>query len=112
MSRRAPTSEEIGDLEWLLREIDLIPGCARTKTEVRRVLRTLAGRRIFFSRAVVSRPHEVAQALAFLATGRTVAETRDALMEHSRVSRRKAYELIREALDERGRAPDGNRPAD
>lgn len=108
MRRRGPTLDEISDLEWLLRQIDLIPGCARTKAEVRRVLRTMAGRRIYFNRSVVSRPHEVAQALAFLATGRSVAETRDALMEHSRVSRTKAYELIKEALDQRGKVPDGN----
>jgi hypothetical protein len=110
MRRRGPTPDEISDLMWLMREIDLIPGCERTKAEVRRVLRTLAGRRIYFSRNLVSRPHEISQALAFLATGRSVAEARDALMEHSRMSRRKAYELIREALDERGKAllPDGN----
>lgn len=101
--RRGPTADEIQDLEWLLREIDLIPGCAHTKAEVRRVLRSFAGRRIYFRRSLVSRPHEVAQALAFLGTGRTVAETRDALMEHAQVSRRKAYELIHEALNRRGR---------
>jgi hypothetical protein len=99
--RRGPTADEIQDLEWLLHEIDLIPGCSHTKAEVRRVLRTLAGRRIYFKRALVSRPHEVAQALAFLGTGRSVAETRDALMEHAQVSRRKAYELIHEALNKR-----------
>lgn len=111
MRRRGPSPDEISDLEWLLREIDLIPGCARTKAEVRRVLRSLAGRRIYFTRSLVTRPHEVAQALAFLAAGRSVAETRDALMQHSQISRAKAYKLINEALDAR-KEVHGNRPPD
>lgn len=98
--RRLPTSEEISDLQWLLAEIDRLPGCARTKEEVRRLLRQLSGHSIYFKRSLLVRDHEVAQALAFLSV-RTVAQTREALMEHARVSRRKAYYLIERALEVR-----------
>lgn len=101
MTRAGPTTDEISDVRWLLGEIDRIPGCERTKAEVRRILGTLAGRKVYISLAATTKAAEVDLAVTMLDSGRTVAQTRDALMATIQARRSKAYKLIGLALNAR-----------
>lgn len=86
------------DLEILIDEISRINGCDVTKQRAIAVLRSQAGRRIYFAKSVLTTPQQVAMAASMLAAGMPRNAIRDALMARLRVSRDVAYELIRKAL--------------
>jgi len=95
------------ELDTLLAELDRIDGCGRTKAKVRRLLVTMAGQRVYFAKAALLRPLDVALVRGLAAAGLDGAALRDAAMERLGVSAGTAYRLIRAA-----RRPDAPRNYD
>ena len=99
-----PFADEVRDDEWLMLEIDRAPGPVEFKEHIKSVLRGMAGRSMYWRKAVVVRPWQVGRALELLQAQRTVAQTRTALLDSGvAASERTAYRLIELALAERGR---------
>ena len=86
------------DLEAIIDEIMRIDGCDSTKRRAIAVLRSQAGRRVYFAKGVLTRPQQVAMAAGLMKTMRR-NEVRAALMVRLGVSRDVAYDLIRRALN-------------
>ena len=96
--------DELNDLQWLLLEIERLDGCARTKGMVLEKIKTMAGRRLYLSKAVLVRPDQVAAARALIDGGYSVAQTRYRLIAAGHCkSVNVAYALIRLAIKQRGR---------
>lgn len=96
--------DEVGDLEWLLLEVDRLPGCEATKRAVKALLSAQAGRRVYFSKKVLVRPQQVDRARQMMDAGASVVQARDRLLGAGVCqSERVAYRLIALALAQRGR---------
>lgn len=99
VSRTQRQHDELSDLQALLHELQHLPGCAVTKERVAQLLRTLAGRRVYFARALLLRPRDVAAAVQQLDGARSVHQVRDSLCAQLGISRAKAYRIIGQALN-------------
>lgn len=86
------------DLEILVAEIMRIDGCEVTKRRAVAVLRTQAGRRVYFAKSVLIERDQIAMARTLLDSMRR-NEVRDALILRLRVSRDQAYRIINKALN-------------
>lgn len=95
---------EVRALEYLLAEVQRLQVSDAARNEFMRLLRSMAGARVHFSRSVLVKPGRVRLAEQLLAEGLSVAQTRQALCERLRLPRRNAYRLISLALDRRFRA--------
>jgi len=97
-----PTKGEVTDAEWLMHQLDHLPGCEVTKGRVRDLLRTMAGRRITLQKRALVQPVRVLRAVELLNAGRTVPQVRDALMASRLVgSKRTANRVVAQALAKR-----------
>lgn len=102
MTSRCRDPKEMSDAQWLLHELDMMPGCADTKSRLRRLLTRLSGKSVYFPRAVLERPEDIELAGLLLMRGQSVARARETLRHLLGVSRSTAYILIGEALRQRG----------
>lgn len=73
--------------------------------EVRRALRGLVGQRYRIRARDVVAPVELALAIKLLNDGRPRCEAKDILIERLQISKRKAYELLDQALSARAVVP-------
>lgn len=102
--RRSPRDKgEVRALEYLLAEVQRLEVSDAARNEFMRLLRSMAGARVHFSRTVLIKPGRVALAQQLLDQGLSVAQTRQALCERLRLPRRNAYRLISLALAHRFR---------
>lgn len=100
-------SDHLTDLELLILQIQRIDGCERTKAAALEVFKRQEGKVIRFTHRLLTRPEQVRRAKQLLDAGHTRAEARDRLVGIYGCSRRHAYNLIREALNERHKAAIG-----
>ncbi len=91
--------DEVSELEWLLLEVER----AQTKAEIVAIIKGMAGKRIYFSHRVLTRPAQVEAALRMLHQGDPTPVVRDRLMALFGCSVRHAYTLIEQALHQRGK---------
>jgi hypothetical protein len=99
----APIDDEITDLQWLLLELDRIDGCAHTKALAKAVVRSMAGRRVYFALYALENPEKVNVARALLDVGAPMVQVRNRLVAGGYCdSHDTAYRIIRKALDQRG----------
>lgn len=92
---------EVRALEYLLAEVQRLQVSDAARNEFMRLLRSMAGSRVHFSRSVLVKPGRVQLAQQLLDQGMSVAQTRQALCERLRLPRRNAYRLISLALAKR-----------
>lgn len=90
-----------GPLEWLLGELERMPGCADTKARVRELLRSMVGHRVYLARGLLVTPERRRIARALLDSGFTATQARAELAARGGFSRRTAERLVAEALQER-----------
>lgn len=88
------------ELRELLEGAQSLP-CQYSQRAMMRVIRGLAGRRLYIARREVVAPEQLALAIELLNQRMRVAECRDALMVRLGVSRPTAYRLITAALQAR-----------
>lgn len=92
---------EVRALEYLLAEVQRLQVSDAARNEFMRLLRSMSGTRIHFSRSVLIKPGRVRLAEQLLDDGLSVSQTRQALCERLRLPRRNAYRLISLALAKR-----------
>lgn len=95
---------EVNALEYLLAEMQRLQVSETARNEFMRLLRSMAGSRVYFSRSVLIKPGRVRLAQQLLDQGLSVAQARQALCERLRLPRRNAYRLISLALNKRFQA--------
>ena len=88
-------------LQWLLIELDAIPGCIRTKDRMRTLLRGMVGQRMRLTQRDLVRPEAVRVARKLLDAGLSPTEARRALVGRLLISRDRAERLVMLALSER-----------
>jgi hypothetical protein len=94
---------EFTPLEHLLDEIGNLPVSEAARAGFVRILREMAGSRLYLAHAVLIRPERIALAQKLLDDGLTVAEVRSALQDRRGIGRRVAYRMIALALAKRFR---------
>lgn len=94
--------DEVSDLEWLLLEIERLEGCPETKRRALAVIKAQTGKVIRFTHRVLVRPERVQRARELIDAGNPTPQVRDQLVAVYGCSTRHAYELISEALQQRG----------
>lgn len=82
----------------LIREIQCLEGCERTKSRVIAMLRSYAGHSIYIAKSGFIRSAWIRSARRMLDAGYDRSEVRDALIERYGVCRTTAYRLINAAL--------------
>lgn len=82
----------------LIREIQRLEGCERTKSRVIAMLRSYAGHSIYIAKSSVIRSAWIRSARRMLDDGYERSEVREALIERYGVCRTTAYRLINAAL--------------
>lgn len=98
-------NDEVTDLEWFLLELDRLDDAEFTRSRVAAIVRSFAGRRVYFAKSTLIRPESVKVALALIEAGCCVAATRDRLVDGGYCnSQDTAYRIVREAVDKRGKA--------
>jgi hypothetical protein len=88
-------------LQWLLAELDRMPGCARTKAGVRALLASMVGQRLTMTRRDLVRPQQRQLARALLDAGFSAQQTRAELVARLALGRDTAERLVTAALTER-----------
>lgn len=88
-------------LQWLLIELDRLPGCSRTKARVHDLLRALVGQRVHMARRDLVLPQRRRLARALIDAGYTAQQARGELVARCGFSRDSAERLVTAALTER-----------
>lgn len=92
-------------LQWLLAEIERMPGCPDTKRGVLALIRTAAGQRLYISRRDTISPHRVEQARAMLASGTSAKDVRRRIAVRFACSKNTAARIVSCALSQMQHAP-------
>ena len=87
--------------QWLLLELQTLPGCEDTKARVFELLRRFAGQRLRLTRRDLVQPDRERAASAMLAAGLTATEARRRLAGLYEVSQDTAERIMSKALSER-----------
>lgn len=90
-------SDELSDVQWLLRQIDAIEGCSATKERFVLLIKAQAGKVIRFSRRDLVHPERVQRARQLLCSGAPVPVVRDRLMRQYLCGQVTAYAIIKNA---------------
>lgn len=88
-------------IQWLLAELDALPGCQVTKARVLALLRKMAGQRLQLTRRDLVVAERVRLALRMLDSGLTATQTRHQLAARCHCSRYTAERAVKEALIQR-----------
>lgn len=88
-------------LQWLLAELDRMPGCLRTKAGVRALLASMVGQRVTMTRRDLVRPQQRQLARALLDAGFSAQRTRAELVVRLGLGRDTAERLVTATLTER-----------
>lgn len=86
------------ELETLLAEVNAMPNC--TKENVIRLIKTMAGKRVYFAKYALVKPDHIAGARKMLDQKMARDEVRDRLKTWLSVSDATAYRIINKALNE------------
>lgn len=84
--------------EWLVSEIERMPGCSATKRAMLALLRRAAGQRLYVARRVIVAPHRLSTARALLGAGLTPTETRARLAAVFECSADTAERIVTQAV--------------
>ena len=85
-------------LQWLLIELEALPGCQVTKARVLALLRRMAGQRLQLRRRDLLLAERVRLASVLMDSGLTVTETRHQLAARCQCSRDTAERAVKQAL--------------
>lgn len=96
--KRARSLDGPTPLQWLLREIELMPGCSITKASIMTKLRAAAGQRLYLARRELVSPYRVSQAVQLLDTGMARQEARSRVEQRFGVSRVTACRIVARAI--------------
>lgn len=92
---------EVSDLEWFVLEVQRMEGCEVTKARMLELIKAQRGKVIRFTFRTLIKPEQVQRARQLIDAGNCTATVRDALICAYGCSRRHAYNLIQEALNQR-----------
>lgn len=98
---RIKTADEFTDLQMLLHQVRTMPCDESAKRQFLGLLQAQEGKVIRFTKRDLSRPEQVHRAAQLLQAGYGMGEARKRLVSLYGCSTRHAYNLIREALDQR-----------
>ena len=103
MNKPTTQQDDVSNLEWILSECDRIITKDYERQQVRALFESMAGQVLRFTFKVLLRPNRVQHARRLLDAGNDRPTVRDALRARYGCSTRHAYELIQDALNERGK---------